>query len=78
MSRKQELLARVAETAAALQTAQAAHDNALLDARDAEDRATLEELGRAIGIPAQTVRWRLRSARRNTGRTGAREPEGKE
>lgn len=71
MSRR-DRLARVAETAAALRAAQAAHDNALLDARDAEDRATLEELGRAIGIPRQTVRWRIAAARRNTGRRDSR------
>lgn len=75
MSRR-DRLARVAETAAALRAAQAVHDNALLDARDAKDRATLEELGRAIRIPRQTVRWRIAAARRNTGRRDPREPGG--
>lgn len=77
MSRKQELLTQVAETAAVLRAAQTAHWNALLDARDAENRATLEELGKAIGIPRQTVRWRIMAARRDTGREDPRKPEGK-
>lgn len=68
MSRKQELLSRVTETAAALRAAQTDHWNALLDARDDESPATLKELGEATGIPRQTVRWRLRAARKATGR----------
>ena len=70
MTSKQDLLAWVTDTVAALHAAQLDHWNAVLGARDTEHRATLEELGRAMGIPAQTVRWRIRAARRDTGRKG--------
>jgi DNA-directed RNA polymerase specialized sigma24 family protein len=64
MSRR-ELLAQVAATTAALRAAQDAHWRALLAADD--DGATLAEMGEAMGINRQTVRWRIRAARKALG-----------
>lgn len=57
-----ELLALLASASKRLAEAQEAHDQALLAAAD--DNATLTEMGAATGTKRQTVRGRVRSARR--------------
>jgi DNA-directed RNA polymerase specialized sigma24 family protein len=57
-----EVLAILAAATKRLAEAQEAHDQALLAAAD--DNATLTEMGAAIGTKRQTVRGRVRSARK--------------
>lgn len=57
-----ELIALLASVATQSAEVQEAYDRALLAAAD--DNATLTEMGAAMGINRQTVRGRIRAARR--------------